>query len=168
MEYTNSDLNSVSVSIRKMISNLAAFPRIHMLSASFSPFIADTDYYKFDHSVDKITESVLSPNNYMIDFDETNNKSVGAMLSYWGDVAYSDIVKTFPSTKEKLNLWEMTPTGILCSATNYSLCSFDEEKPVQRWVGLLNNTTSISKVLERISSKWELLMNKCAYLWWYK
>ena len=151
-----------------MINNLVPFPNLKMVSASFSPFNADTDYYKVDHSVDKITESVLTPNIYMIDFDESNNKSVAAMLSYWGDVAYSDIVKTFPSTKEKLNLLEMTPTGILCSATNYSLCSFDEDKPVQRWVGMLNNTTSISKVLERISSKWGLLMNKSAYLWWYK
>ena len=139
-----------------------------MVSASFSPFIIDTDYYKFDHSVDKITESVLSPNNYMIDFDESNNKSVAAMLSYWGDVSYSDIVKTFPSTKEKLNLLEMAPTGIICSATNYSLCSFDEDKPVQRWVGMLNNTTSINKVLERIFSQWCSLKDRCAYLRWYK
>ena len=106
MENTNSDLNSGYLSIRKMINNLVPFPNLKMVSASFSPFIADTDYYKFDHSVDKITESVLSPNNYMIDFDESNNKSIAAMLSYWGDVSYSDIVKTFPSTKEKLNLWD--------------------------------------------------------------
>ena len=158
---------SAWMSVRKITANLVPYPRLHIMSTSFSPFVADIDKFKFDYSVDKITESLLWKDNYMTLYDEGYYKSISSMLSYWGDVSYSDIVKTYPSTKEKLKLWNSSPTGVLYSASISPFLSFENDTSARCCVGLINNSGLAVDFLERIAHKFDMLYARNAFVFWY-
>ena len=154
------------INTERMVSNLIPYPRIHFMSPSFSPFISEIDKYKVDHSIDKITDSWLNKSNYMIKFDE-NSRSISAMLSYSGDVSYSEVVKTFSSVKERLNLLNWSPTGILSSLSKFSTLSIDSQSTIQRSVSLVNNSCSIWNVFSEIAHKHDLLYSKRGFCWFF-
>ena len=89
------------ISTQKILANWVPYYRMHFLLPSFSPFIAEIDSHKVVHSVESISTSVLNSGSYMAYFDENYSKSIGSMLSYKGDVQYSDIIKNLPDVREK-------------------------------------------------------------------
>ena len=80
------------VNMQKIMSSWVPYPRLHTLLTSFSPYIAEMDGHKVEHSVESISKSVLNPDSYMIYFNDETSKSLGSIFSYRGDVLYSDIV----------------------------------------------------------------------------
>ena len=114
--------------------NLVPHPKLHFISTSFCPYIADIDRYKEDYSTEEITNSVLNEDSYMIQLRSLNWLSLGSMLWYRGDVLYSDIVKILPSSRTKLNFIDYVPTGIAWSLTNDKWVSFEDDAPITRSV----------------------------------
>ena len=88
----NLQSEACGVTMQKIMSSWVPYPRLHTLLTSFSPYIAEIDSHKVEHSVESISKSVLNPDSYMIYFNDETSKSLGSMFSYRGDVLYSDIV----------------------------------------------------------------------------
>ena len=148
IRFSNEDMSEDSSSIlqneisilnsKRIVASIVPYPRIHFLNTSFSPYIAEIDSHKIDHSVEVISESVLNPDSYLVSFDNKASKSLGSILSYRGDVWYSEIMKTLPDTRQKLRFVDYVPTGITCSLNNSPCVAFKEEAQFQRSVSLLN------------------------------
>ena len=161
------ELDTSVVSVNKMIANLIPYPRIHFMSPAFSPFVADIDLKKHHLSVSEITESWLSAENYLVSFDDQNNYSLSALLSYWGDISHSDIVKVLPSAREKINLLDFTPNGILWSLSAQSPWMFSNDQPLQLCLSSMVNSGSIKRLFEANASKFYSLFSKRAFYMWY-
>ena len=126
-----------TVNCRKLVSSLVPFTRMQFMSTSFSPFISDADLYKTDTSVDAITNSVLESDSYTVVIRKIKQRSLGAMLNYRGQIAYSDIVKTLEDVRSNLRTVEFVPTGVLWSLTNSPLVNSEDEHLTGRSVSLI-------------------------------
>ena len=132
---------------KQILSCLVPYPRIHFFLTSFSPYIADIDAHKIEHSTELISKSVLDSDSYMIYYDDKISKSLGSMFSYRGDVSYSEIVKTLPDTRERLHFTNYVPTGVLCSLANTPWVSYENESPILRSVSSINTVLKFSFLL---------------------
>ena len=160
-------LKSSVLNVDRMMTHLAPNPSYHFISTAFSPFVVDINNYKIDYSVEKLTESCLSKESYMVEYDEKNNNSVSSILNYWGEFTYSDIVKTFPSSQERLRFVDCSQSGLMCTLSKCSPLSFENTIPIHRCVSVLNNSCMIKTKFENIANKYHLMMKKKAYLNWF-
>ena len=85
---------------QRIISSLVPQSKLHFLSPSFSPYIAEPDKYKENCSTEAITSLVFNSDSYMVRFNESSWFSLSSMLCYRGDVFYSDVVKELPETRK--------------------------------------------------------------------
>ena len=74
------------------------------------------------------------------------------------------LLKNFPRLENKLNFIDFAPTGVLCTLSNSPCTVFNDDAPMSRSVSLLNNSTSIVRILSTIVKKYNKLRRMHPFL----
>jgi tubulin alpha len=162
---------ALNVDITEFQTNLVPYPRIHFMLSSYAPVISAEKAYHEQLSVAEITAAAFEPANMMAKCDPRHGKYMATCLLYRGDVVPNDAHAAVATlkTKRTIQFVDWCPTGFklgICYQPPHQVPNGDLAK-VNRAVCMLSNTTAIAEAWSALSSKFDLMYSKRAFVHWY-
>ncbi|KAL1837514.1 hypothetical protein VTJ49DRAFT_3681 [Mycothermus thermophilus] len=162
---------SLNVDLNEFQTNLVPYPRIHFPLVAYAPVISAAKAAHEANSVQEMTMSCFEPNNQMVKCDPRHGKYMATCLLYRGDVVPNDAHAAVATlkTKRTIQFVDWCPTGFklgICYQPPHQVPNGDLAK-VNRAVCMLSNTTAIAEAWSALSSKFDLMYSKRAFVHWY-
>ncbi len=155
------DLNEFQV-------NLVPFPRLHFLLSSLAPlFHAESAYHEMN-SVADLTRALFQRSSALFGCGD-GGKYMSACLLYRGEVFPNEISQSIQSIKGKLRFVDWCPTGFkvgINSTPPPSVPSGDLPY-FPRTACMIANTTSIAKMFQCVTAKYDMMYTKRAFVHWF-
>jgi tubulin alpha len=174
MRFTENNDNSWSVN--NLITNSVMHPRLHFLAPSLSPLNAANNMWATVPSLSEMTDRAFHPLNTMFSLDRQTGKYMACCSIYRGsmsiDEASASITEHQPSnrkTKKTKNWANGVPQGFKGAIARKSALPFDDEtiNVGDRSLCMLTNHTGVTSTLERMCSKFDSLLHKRAFVFWF-
>ncbi|KAJ4307268.1 alpha-tubulin [Collariella sp. IMI 366227] len=162
---------SLNVDLNEFQTNLVPYPRIHFPLVAYAPVVSAAKAAHEANSVQEMTMSCFEPNNQMVKCDPRHGKYMATCLLYRGDVVPKDAHAAVATlkTKRTIQFVDWCPTGFklgICYQPPHQVPNGDLAK-VNRAVCMLSNTTAIAEAWSALSSKFDLMYSKRAFVHWY-
>ncbi|KXH53479.1 tubulin alpha-B chain [Colletotrichum salicis] len=162
---------SLNVDLNEFQTNLVPYPRIHFPLVAYAPMISAAKAAHEANSVQEMTMSCFEPNNQMVKCDPRHGKYMATCLLYRGDVVPNDAHAAVATlkTKRTIQFVDWCPTGFklgICYQAPQMVPNGDLAK-VSRAVCMLSNTTAIAEAWSALSTKFDLMYSKRAFVHWY-
>jgi len=165
----------LNVDLNEFQTNLVPFPRLHFMTSSLSPVVAESNKGHESLTVQEITDYALNPASFLVkypDWDVQEDKYMAISLNYRGDVRSkeSNQVANWIKDKNKVAFVEWCPTGFKIGLNDEppSVVDNDDMADSPRNVVMLGNNVAISRVFQqRLVAKFDLMYSQRAFVHWY-
>ena len=120
-----------------------------------------------------MTSSVLDLDNCLLGWKVAHKKSVqfrrsvGSMLSYRGDVNYSEVVKLYPEIREKFSFSDFTLPSFLWSVDRNPCFEYPQLGQPNQSLFLIDNNSAFVNKLEYYNKRFDELYYRRAYVHWF-
>jgi len=165
----------LNVDLNEFQTNLVPFPRLHFMTSSLSPVVAESNKGHESLTFQEITDYALNPASFLVkypDWDVQEDKYMAISLNYRGDVRSkeSNAVANWIKDKNKVAFVDWCPTGFKIGLNDEppSVVDSDDMADSPRNVVMLGNNVAISRVFQqRLVAKFDLMYSQRAFVHWY-
>merc|ERR1719487_38028 len=165
----------LNVDLNEFQTNLVPFPRLHFMTSSLSPVVAESNKGHESLTVQEITDYALNPASFLVkypDWDVQEDKYMAISLNYRGDVRSkeSNAVANWVKDKNKVAFVDWCPTGFKMGLNDEPPTALDTDDMADspRNVVMLGNNVAISRVFQqRLVAKFDLMYSQRAFVHWY-
>jgi len=165
------DLN---VDMNEFQTNLVPFPRLHFMTSSYSPLLANNakDNKK---SVWELVEAAFNPDMFNVkysDFDTAEDKYMAISVNFRGKVTSKEANENIQKLKKlsKVNFVEWMPTGFKVGLNEIPCMNLKEDnmQKTNKTCAMIGNNVAVSRVFtERLAKKYDMMYSQRAYVHWY-
>ncbi|KAF7256862.1 hypothetical protein EG68_06329 [Paragonimus skrjabini miyazakii] len=161
----------LNVDFMEFQTNLVPYPRIHYPLVAYSPLLSSEHVYKEKFTTKEITLTAFNPRCQFLKCDPRRGKFMACCLLYRGDVMPKDVNAVVNSLKCKrtIQFVDWTPTGFKIGI-NYqppTMVPGGDLAKVSRSLCHLSNTTAVGESWSRLTSKFDLMYTKRAFVHWF-
>lgn len=161
----------LNVDLIEFQTNLIPFPRIHFPIASYAPIIPVEKSMRHNDSVASITHECFEPGSQMVKCNPHLGKYIACCLLFRGDVVPKDINAAIALIKTRKNIQfvDWCPTGFKVGINHQQPMVYPggEMGKIQRAVCLLANSTAVAEAWHRLTTKFDVMYAKRAFVHWY-
>jgi len=165
----------LNMDMNEFQTNLVPFPRLHFMTTSFAPMLANS---KKDHEANdckSITTAACREDHFLVkydSFDVVEDKYMAISLNYRGAVRSKEANATVSwlKTEGKISFVEWCPTGFKLGLNEIPPASVPDDiiAPTERTAVMIANNVAISRVFQnRLAKKYDMMYSQRAYVHWY-
>ncbi|XP_014242872.1 tubulin alpha-8 chain-like [Cimex lectularius] len=152
-------------------TNLVPFPKIHFPIVSYAPIAGVKSASHESSNILDITNKCFDISNRLVRCDSETGRYISCCLLYRGDVAPKDVNAAISLIKLKkaVKFVKWSPTGFKIGINNRAPCVFPDGDmaPSHKAVCMLCNTTAIKEAWANLNIKFNLMLEKKAFIHWY-
>ncbi|XP_014294469.1 tubulin alpha chain [Halyomorpha halys] len=152
-------------------TNLVPYPRIHFPLMSYAPIVSSKRVNHETLCITDLTNQCFDSQNRLVRCENESGRYMACCLLYRGDVTPKDVNAAIAQIKNKRNVkfvsW--SPTGFKVGINNKVPANVPEADmaSVQKAVCMLCNTTAIKEAWMALNVKYNLMLEKKAFIHWY-
>jgi len=153
----------LNIDLRKNLVNLVPSTRLHFLCPAFAPLHTPKvdDYRNF--SVADLTSQVFDKSNLLCNLDFGSGKMLAAGVIYRGDIPTQQVDEELRRIQTQLSneFVSFIPRNVKMSVVDVPHAGFT------RSATMLLNTTAIASMFRRVTTNFNAMYSKQAFLHWY-
>jgi tubulin beta len=149
--------------VRKLLTNLCPFPRMHFLTTTLAPLRNSIDRQYDSFSAKELTRELFSSNNALCMAELSRGKLLTGAAIFRGKIETSAVESALCGVKQKNsgNFVEWIPDSLLSSICHVPNTEFELSAV------MLGNTTSIQTIFKRLDDQFEPMFRRKAFLHHY-
>ena len=149
--------------LRKLATNLVPFPRLHFYMVGFAPLTSSSVQRYLSTSVRSLYGQCFHPHNIMCAADPRHGKFLTCAMMFRGNLSTLEVDETtlLMQNKNTNNFCEWIPNNILASICNIP------PRGLKMSTTFVGNSTAIQEVWKRVSSQFNVMLQRKAFLHWY-
>ncbi|CAL8084801.1 unnamed protein product [Calicophoron daubneyi] len=161
----------LNADLAQLETNLVPYPRIHFPIVSHAPVTSPVRSEHEVYTTCDLTRLLFEPESQMFNVDLAKGRAMSCCIQYRGDIAAQDVTKAVLDLKckQKIRFVDWCPTGFKLGIASQppTIPSYSPMAKSNRSATLLMNTSAVNQAMQRITTKFDMLFHKRAFVHWY-